>query len=207
MPRQLIQSEYFFSVLTITDKPAVSIEDLDTLDPIPMCTQPLLLLSEPNVPSIVTSTEILSSYPFLWPSVLTWAIVVSDNRAQPFLALKAPNVGFINDLFYHASVCVAQRPSPWLLLLDRPDYRLLRRFCPDSIQGIHFFLASDIASPGPAMKIIFGWRAWISAFGLEEFIRALLYVVMWHIQVGADPISVLSSFRSAGCVMVIVWMS
>jgi hypothetical protein len=201
-----------FASSTIIGKSSIHFETLHLLHPTQMCLELLLLLNESDTVSIIISSDILSNCPFLWPSVLLWAIITGDNRARRLLTLKPPNVGFINDLFYHASVCVAQCPSPWLMLFDRPDYRLLRRFCPESIDGIHFFLASDIGSlvslnfptSSPSTKILLGWRAWVSAFGLKEFVHALLYVLMWHIQVGTDPLSAMASFRSAGCLMVIV---
>jgi hypothetical protein len=53
-------------------------------------------------------------------------------------------------------------------------------------------------------RTICSWRAWIAVFGLEEFVKALLYVLLWKIQMGAEPLSTLASFRSAACMMVVV---
>jgi hypothetical protein len=201
-----------FALSKIAGAPTATLETLQTLDLVPMCTELLVLLSKPGIPAAVASSGLLSACPFLWPSALTWAIISGDDQARPILSQRPPNVPFMNDLFYQASVCVAKRPSPWLLLLDRPDCRLLRRFCPESIGAIHFFLASDISAlvslgpPSPKLptRILLGWRAWLKGFGLEQFVRALLYVLIWNIQVGTDPLSAMASFRSAGCIMVVV---
>jgi hypothetical protein len=54
------------------------------------------------------------------------------------------------------------------------------------------------------VKIVLGWRTWVADFGLEEFIRALLHVLIWNAPVGEDEISVIAAFRSAACLMVMV---
>jgi hypothetical protein len=201
-----------FAESTFAGEPSATLETLPTLSPIAMCADLLFLLAAPHAPASAVSSGLLAAHPFLWPSALTWAIATGDDRARPILAERPPDVPFLNDLFYLASVCVAGRPSPWTLLLERPDCRLLRRFRPPSIGAIHFFLAADIAalvslgtsSEKLPTKIVVGWRAWLGVFGLEEFIGALLYVLMWNIQVGTDPLSAMASFRSAACIMVIV---
>jgi hypothetical protein len=199
-----------FASWDLGGEPSVSIEALETLPPLQMCVEFLLLLA--NGADVALLAPMLIRHEFLWPSALTWAIATGEPRARALLAPKPPNVPFINDLFYHASVCVSKRPSPWLLLLDRPDFRLLRRFCPGSINAIHFFLASDIAAlvtivtvaQKPSTRIVFSWRAWVAGFGLEEFVRTLLYVLIWNIQVCTDPLSAMTFFKCAACLMVVV---
>jgi hypothetical protein len=184
------------------------ISNLADLPPLEMCTELLLSLRENGMtPSV---GPLLGKFPFLWPSALTWAIATSDSRASALLSLKPPDVRFLNQLFFHASVCISNRS--WLLCLDSPDFRMLRRFCPESPTAIHFFLARDIVAlvtlipipPKRTSRIIFSWRAWLVGFGVPEFIRALLFVLIWNVEICMHPIMTLAYYRCAASIIVLV---
>jgi hypothetical protein len=174
------------------------------LSPLEMCTELVLVGITPSI------CPLLDRFPFLWPSALTWAIVTGTDCASPLLSLKPPNVHFLNQLFYHASICIANRP--WLLCLDSPDFRMLRRFCPESPSAIHFFLTRDLTAlvtliplpPKRARSIIFSWRAWLTGFGVPEFIRALLFVLIWNFELPRHPMLSLSYYRSAASNILLV---
>jgi hypothetical protein len=175
-----------FASWTIEGKAIATLEFLGSLTPLEMSIEVLLLLNESGDGTPIIG--LLPQFPFLWPSALTWAIAVSDARARPLLQQKPPDVRLLSKLFYQASVWVGYRP--WLMFLSKPDFRFLRRFRPGSLTSIHFLLASDIGAvvhlvPVTAKlstRIVFAWRAWVNGFRIMEFIRALLYVLVWKIQ-------------------------
>jgi hypothetical protein len=182
--------------------------ELEQLEPLAMAVElPFVLQNATHARRALT---LLTRYPFLWPSALTWAIAAGDCRARVLLTGKPPDVPFVNELFYHASICIGKRP--WLLSLEFPDCRILRRSCPDSTAAIHFFLAADLSTlansvpvtPPPSEPTVLVWRAWLARFGMPEFVAALLYVLIWNIQISTDPFSGMNFFRCAACLLVIV---
>jgi hypothetical protein len=177
-----------------------------------MCVELLFILSAPGAPEAVVQSGVLTASPFLWPSALTWVIARGDEAGRIILEQRFPDVRFINHLFYYAGLCLAKTPCPPMPLLVRLDIQLARRFCPPSISGIHLLLATEIGSliglSPPLIKrirnIIIAWRTWIANFGIGEFVRALLHVLIWNMPVGEDELLIMAAFRSAACMMVIV---
>jgi hypothetical protein len=185
-------------------QPSSKIEDLP---PFEMCIEVLLTLHDTGmIPSIC---PLLDRFPFLWPSALIWVIVETNPQASKLLKQTPPDVSFINQLFFHASICIANKP--WILCLDFPDFRMLRRFCPESPNAIHFFLARDIESfvslglsPKRSQHVILAWRAWLNGFGVPEFIRALLFVLIWNLELSLHPVMALLSYRCAATIVAVV---
>jgi hypothetical protein len=90
---------------------------------------------------------------------------------------------------------------------------MFRKFPPQTLSDIHFILGSDLGllvnvyplGSKALCRIILSWRAWVSCFGLEEFVKALLGVVIWNVHISTDPLSTLNFFRSAAAMMSVVY--
>jgi hypothetical protein len=115
-------------------------------------------------------------------------------------------------MFRDASVCINQTESPWLTLISKPNIQMLRRFRPPLITDIYFPITKDLAmlariaamDPRRAGKVIVVWRAWLSIYGVEAFVTALLKILIWNVQVCNDKfiITAVNYFRySAGCLL------
>jgi hypothetical protein len=95
-----------FASLEIVGHATAPLNALVKPEPFAMCAELLLLLSDDGDAAALVQSGLLTVCPHLWPSALTWAIVSGDIRARALFTQKPPNVRFLNDLFYHASVCV-----------------------------------------------------------------------------------------------------
>jgi hypothetical protein len=179
--------------------------------PLERCTELLLMIDTTSIDALVRSS-VLDDFPYLWPSVLMYIIATQNKAAAVLLSKKPPNHRLVNTLFYHASICALNRNNRCHSILSEPDVRMFKKFPPQALSDIHFGLTSDLGLLVKAYplgnkticRIIFAWRGWAGFFGLEQFIKALLGVLIWDIHLSMDPLSTLSFFRSAAALVSVV---
>jgi hypothetical protein len=179
--------------------------------PLERCTELLQLIDTTSIDALAHS-NFLDDCPYLWPSVLMYIITTQNRAVAVLLSKKPPNHRLINTLFYHANVCASNRIDRWHSILSKPDVRMFRKFPPRTLFDIRFILTSDLGllvkvhplGNKALFRILFSWRAWAGSFGLEEFVRALLGVLIWNIQVSMDPLCALHFFRSAAALVSVV---
>jgi hypothetical protein len=179
--------------------------------PLERCTELLQIIDTTPIDALMHST-FLDDCPYLWPSVLMYVITTQNKAVGVLLNKRPPDHRLINTLFYHASICVSNRTDRWYSILSKPDVRMFRKFPPQALSDIHFILASDLGllvkvyplANKTLCRIVFSWRAWVGSFGLEEFVKTLLGVLIWNIQISTDPLSALNFFRSAAALVSVV---
>jgi hypothetical protein len=189
-------------------KPRADFRSLDRHgSPVQTCVEFLLLLNKATDVRQVPAN--LAELPYLWPSALFWAINSKSDQCEIIYKVKPPNYKVINDMFRDASVCINETESPWLTLIRKPNIQMLRRFPPPLISDIYFPITRDLAvlariaamDPHRAGKIVVVWRAWLSIYGVEAFVTALLKILIWNVQVCNDKliITAVNYFRYSAC--------
>jgi hypothetical protein len=170
-----------------------------------------MLLFLLNTDDIDSALPHLQQNRYLLMSAFTWACRSGKARYDALMTLTVPDCEPECVMFYYSMTVLARPMRAWQAICDIPDYDFMLLLRPENIGEIQYRIINNVNAlakyryrrSAHISKLCIEWRAWMVIFGVHEFVKILIGLLMWNTQSSADPFASRPAFKMAATLLVL----